>query len=272
MAKRKKINKYKNKKTMIILVSSFVFLSLSVLLCFNVLFLRNHSHLSSRINNLKNYNGFGEGFSTAGWVNIPGTNIDYPIVYSNDDALDFDETRHDYGWISYTGAKKKDMVFINGHNIFNLSSNPLRSSNDFYGFEELMNYVYYDFAKDNQYFQYTIDGVDYTYKIFGVEFINAIDLNYFYNDGDIYDSLKEEFIEYVLENSFYNYDVDVSLDDDLISLVTCSRFLQEENGTDFVVVGRRVRENEKIDDYKVVTNNDVYNKIKKIMKGDDTNE
>lgn len=273
MKRIKKISKNRHsRKIKLILLSSIIFLCLSFLLVYNVLFLSNKVNASSRVNSLKNYDGFGNGYKTAGWLNVSGTNIDYPIIYSMDSSLDYPVESEKYGWITNDQKNSKDMLFINGHNIFNLSSNPIRESNNFKRFEELMNYVYYDFAKEHQYFQYTRNGKDEIYKIFGIFFIKAIDINYFYNDGDIYDNLKEEYIEYALQNSFYNYDIDVSTNDQIVSLVTCTRFTDLQNGTDFVVAGRLLRDGEKMDDYKIVSNSDVYNKIKKIMKGVDNNE
>ena len=155
MKNNKKISKNRNsRKIKLIVLSSIIFLSLSFLLTYNVLFLSNKTHISSRVNNLKNYDGFGSGYKTAGWLNLSGTNIDYPIIYSNDSSLDYPVENEKYGWITSSQINSKDMLFINGHNVFNLSSNPIRESNDFKRFEELMNYVYYDFAKEHQYFQW----------------------------------------------------------------------------------------------------------------------
>ena len=59
---------------------------------------------------------------------------------------------------------------IFGHNIFNLGPSPKKSSNNFKRFEELMNFIYHDFAQENKYIQFTINGKDYVYKIFGFEY------------------------------------------------------------------------------------------------------
>ena len=269
---RRKKNKIKNNQAKVIIISSVILLCLSVLLVKNVFNTNSSFHIESRKRALSSYKGFGDGYKTAGWIKVPGTNLDYPIIFSKNDLLDFPSDKEKYGWVSFDNSDRTDMVFINGHNIFNLSSNPLKNSDMFNRFEELMSFVYYDFAKDHQYFQYTKDGVDYIYKIFAVEFIDNIDLNYFYSDGGFTKKLKEEYIEHLISNSFYFYDVDVSSDDDIVSLLTCSRFYEAEEGTDFMVVGRLVRKEEKISNSKIVSNNVVYDEIKKFMKGDDENE
>jgi len=270
-SKRKsKVNS--SRKTKFIVFSSIIFLCLSILLVYNVSSLSGKMHISSRASQLNNYKGLGSGYKTAGWLYLPHTNIDYPIVYSNDDTLEYPVEVVKYGWIANNQKKSEDMLFINGHNVFNLSSNPIRESSDFKRFEELMNYVYYDFAKEHQYFQYTRNGKDEIYKIFGVFFVKAVDINYFYNEGKISNDLKQEFLDYAFNNSLFHYDVDVSAKDQILSLVTCTRFTDKQNGTDFIVVGRLLRDNEKMNDYKIVTNSEVYNKIKKIMKGVDNNE
>ena len=73
------------------------------------------------------------------------------------------------------------------------------------------------------------------------------------------------------ENSIYDYDVDVSEEDDFASVSTCTRMLGTDVYVNFFVVGRLMRKDEKYDNY-IVKKNDNYKKIDKILKGDDDNE
>ena len=80
------------------------------------------------------------------------------------------------------------------------------------------------------------------------------------------------FEEEVLKKSnFYDYDIDVNEKDKLISITTCTRFYGVNSDVEFYVVGRMLREGEKIEHYKV-TKNSNYNDIEKKLKGDENNE
>ena len=64
-------------------------------------------------------------------------------------------------------------------NILNLGTNPVMKDDMYVYFEELMNFVYYDFAKENQFIQLNVNGEDYIYKIFSVDFLKVFDVNKF---------------------------------------------------------------------------------------------
>lgn len=210
-------------------------------------------------------------FKTIGWLRIEGTNIDYPIVQSEERASDFPVELESYAWSLNFDDKFHNMINIMGHNIYNLSSTPKLHSSKFKRLEELMSFVYYDFAKDNRYMQLTIDGKDYIYKIFSVNFIASADTNSF---PVVDDYSKEELktqIDYYKKDSLYKYDVDVNEDDSLISVVTCTRFFGNEQNYDFFVNGRLLRDGEEIDNYKVTTTKN-YKNIEKKLKGDGNHE
>ena len=156
-----------------------------------------------------------------------------------------------------------------GHNILNLGSSPKKKADNFKRFEELMAFVYYDFADENKYFQITIDGEDYLYKIYAAGFIKSDLVSVFYSGDNNEDELQYQ-INDLLKHSIYDYDVDVNVEDSIATLITCTRFFGSQDD-DFFVSGRLVRKNEKISDYNV-KKNDNYNKVEKIMKGDENDE
>ena len=80
----------------------------------------------------------------------------------------------------------------------------------------------------------------------------------------------KDYIKQIKEASFYDYDVEVLENDKIITLSTCTRFF-EGTTKQFVVVGRMVREDEKVKKYDVKANAK-YKEIKEIMKGDDNDE
>lgn len=190
-------------------------------------------------------------FEVMGWIKVQGTNIDYPLIRTDNSESPFPVELGSFAWSTNQDNLFHNHIFIIGHNIFNLSSKPKLSDERFTRFEELMNFVYYDFAKENQYIQLTIDGNDYIYKIFSVGFLNASEVYGFpFHD----DYSKEEIKDYVdIMNNFniYNYDIDVNENDKIISLNTCTRFFGPNSEKEFYVNGRLLRDGEDTSNYKV---------------------
>ena len=94
-----------------------------------------------------------EEYETMGWVRVQGTNIDYPVIRVLDEDYGRPVNGESYAWSTNDGTKVDKKMDISGHNILNLSSNPVKKDDMFIYFEELMNFVYYDFAKENQFIQ-----------------------------------------------------------------------------------------------------------------------
>ena len=81
----------------------------------------------------------------------------------------------------------------------------------------------------------------------------------------------KEYIDKVKKESIYKFNVDTRDDDNLISLITCTRFFGPDKEAAFVVDARMLRQKEKARNYTVKTT-DNYKKIEKYMeKGDETN-
>ncbi len=209
-------------------------------------------------------------YETIAWLKIQGTTIDTPIIsYKNINAFDKID-KEDYLWNNNAKEKLYNQVNISGHNLLNLSSNPEIGLDYFSRFDDLMSFVYDDFAKENKYIQYTIDGKDYVYKIFGVFFEKDYKLDLFYKENYTKKELNN-YIKMVKSSSIYDYDVDINDSDSVITLVTCTRMFGPGDGRQFVVVGRLLREDEKMSNYEM-TVNAKYKEIKKIMKGDEQDD
>lgn len=268
--KKKQIDRAKHKVTLIVGLMFAVVIGLIVFLGFRIL---NNTggnfKVDSRIKQVKEaQKKDSENYETVGWLRIQGTEVDLPIVYSENINADFPVELENYVWTKNVSKKFSNQINIVGHNIFNLSAHPKIKSDSFHRLEQLMAFVYYDFAKDNQYIQLTWDGKDYVYKIFAVGFVNTTDASFFNKYGDPPKEKVKFEEEFVKKTSLYDYDVDVDENDSLISLSTCTRFYGSNNGTEFYVTGRLLRENEKIGHYKV-TKNSNYNEIEKKLKGDE---
>lgn len=210
------------------------------------------------------------GYKTIAWLKVQGTTIDAPIIgYENIAAFNSID-KENYLWNNNNNEKLYNQVSISGHNILNLSSNPEIGLEYFSRFDDLMSFVYEDFAKENKYIQYTIGNQDYIYKIFGVFFEKDynLDLNYKKNYSE---EKMENYINQIKSSSIYDYEIEVDETDSVITLTTCTRMFGLGDKRQFVVAGRLIRPNEKMDNYEVISN-DKYKAIEKIMKGDEQNE
>lgn len=210
------------------------------------------------------------GYKTIAWLKVQGTTIDAPIIgYDNIEAFNSID-KENYLWNNNNNEKLYNQVSISGHNILNLSSNPEIGLEYFSRFDDLMSFVYEDFAKENKYIQYTIDNQDYIYKIFGVFFEKDYNLDLSYKNNYSEEKM-DNYIKQIKSSSIYDYEIEVDETDSVITLTTCTRMFGLGDKRQFVVVGRLVRPNEKIDNYEVIAN-DKYKAIEKIMKGDEQNE
>ena len=222
--------------------------------------------IDSRVEAIEKYQAEHQKHKVSAWVKIPGTDIDYPVL---DDiqavAVEASENM-DYLWKNGTMDSLNKINYIMGHNIMNLSQNPKITYKDHVRFEQLMSFTYLDFAKENEYVQFTIDGKDYLFKIFSVSYPDTFDV-VSYNDPNLTEKDVKKFVNNSLKNSIYDYDIDVNENDTIISLITCTRMFYHEK--DFVVDARLVREGESTGKYKVEKNKN-YDVVEKMMKGGET--
>lgn len=205
-------------------------------------------NFESRTEDVKNFNS-GD-YYTVGWLQVQGTNIDLPILdyraLSKNEEIDYS-----YGWRSVNYVTGENREVLAGHNILNVSSKPMLPSKELTDFEELMAFSYYGFAKDNLYVQYTKDNKDEVYAIYAIGFYD-----YDYDEAQSInnaDKLKT-YIKEAKNNSIYNYDIDVSENDSLLSIKTCTRYFGLFEKQQFIINLRKVRDDEEIVKYSVKTN------------------
>ena len=170
-----------------------------------------------------------------GWINFENNDISYPVLYSGDDdkylRKSFDGEDATAGSIFVEGANNSDFedknTIIYGHNMRNLSM-----------FGKLKKYTreqdYYD---NNKYIQIITPNMYYRYEIFAYESVNE--------DSNVYqisfedDAAIESYINKIRELSERQTDIDVSVDDKIITLSTCSTLSSHKR---FVVHAVRVDE------------------------------
>lgn len=272
--KKKKISKRQQIKSKTLIIISLVLLFI-IVTCAVVIPTTIHNRkeiyqVESRVDKIKETKKKDNNdYETTGWLRVQGTNIDVPIInYLNKKTVVPVELGN-YVWNLSGTEKLTEKVNIMGHNIMNLSAHPEINREYFSRFDDLMSFIYYDFAKDNKYIQYTVDGKDYVYKIFSVYLESAYRVDLYGSDTSHKEKVDQ--IKRYQEKSFYKYDVDVNENDNIISLMTCTRIYGTEEKVSFIVSGRQLRENEKMTDYSVKETKN-YNRAKKIVKGDVEND
>ena len=150
-----------------------------------------------------------------GSISLEGLEINEAVLQYSDN--DYYLTRDNYGnydkygsvYLDYRCNKDSKKLLIFGHNFYN-SNTP---------FSKLENYYEESFYKDNQYINFIFDNEIRKYQIFSV---------YVETDDFTYMNLKIDEERYVQDlarykaKSFYQTGVDVSSDDEILILQTCS--------------------------------------------------
>lgn len=176
-----------------------------------------------------------------GWLEIPNTNISYPILQGIDNSY---YMKHNYkkervidGSLfldkNYDWNKPSDNLLIYGHNN--------RGSSDM--FVELLKYKNEDFYKKHPQIRFTTSTEDDIYEIISV-FVSRV---YYKRETDVFRyyyfidaNNKEEFDEYVNQSknvSLYDIDITAEYGEQLITLSTCD--WSQKDGR-FVVVAKKI--------------------------------
>ncbi len=156
---------------------------------------------------------------TTGWIKVNNTTIDYPIVQGNDNKYYLDRNiKHEYdfnGWIYMDFRNDPDMTddntIIYGHTNYNAAVM----------FGSLKNTLYEDWQNNEENRIISIDTVyeSLKYEVFSTYTINNTNDYLNINYSSPFDKL--EFFTMLKERSNYNYNVDLTTDDKIITLSTC---------------------------------------------------
>jgi sortase B len=196
---------------------------------------------------------YAQNDETVGWLYIPGTNINTPIVQHTDN--DFYLTNNFYG--SYT---KYGCVFAD----YRCKKNTLSKNTVIYGHDMSCGTAFYDlnryddieWYKKNPIIEYCTLNGNYTFLIY-TAFLTTVnskdDGGYVFNfiEPNMTDSNFEGFIEQVNQRALYTTDVDLNSSDKIINLSTCNynytNTIGQKVDTRLVVIGRLLRSGESAD-------------------------
>lgn len=153
---------------------------------------------------------------TVAWLKVYGTNIEFPIVKTTDNEYylthSFDRSNNYFGWpfINYInkfdGNDKNITIF--GHGILNGSM-----------FGTLKNVIKEDWQRSNNAIILVTENGANAYQVFSTYKVEDEALFFkaeFNNEQDF-----EEFISTVTKRSNHNYGVEVTKDDQILTLATC---------------------------------------------------
>ena len=174
----------------------------------------------------------------AGWLRIPDTKIDYPVMHTPDD-MQYYIRRDFYGESSVSGtpfigdfcSTDSGSMIIYAHNMKNGTL-----------FGELDEYESEDYRNKHSVLEFYTPDESRQYEIFAafrteLVYENQEGFRYYEYVGDMTEERFDEFMNQLRQHSFYNTESWPEYGDQLIILSTCSYYT--ENGR-FVVVARRV--------------------------------
>lgn len=213
--------------------------------------------------------------NTVGWLKIEGIGVDLPVVQYEDNSYylkkDFygEESRHGTLFASCYNVLDKnlprypdDNIIIYGHNML-----------DGIMFSNLTKFKKADFAAENLVVSFDTLWEDGNYVVFASFIANTLEEHgepFLYNTMRRFSGAaeKQEFIDEVMKRSLIITDVDVTPEDSFLTLSTCT---YDFDGARLVVVARRLRQDEKPEDFsgaQVVKNEsplmpDIWNELYK---------
>lgn len=196
------------------------------------------NNVSERILKVRNLQKRNEDI--VGWLEIEGTNINYPVLQGTDDKYymthNYKKEKSRKGSIflskDYDWKSPSSNLLIYGHNLKNGTM-----------FEELLKYEDEDFYKKHPIIRFTTKDEDKEYEIISVfksrvyykSEKNVFRYYYFINAET--EEEYNEFIENAKEASLYDIKKTAKYNDELITLSTCS--YHTEDGR-FAVVARKI--------------------------------
>ena len=169
---------------------------------------------------------------TVAWITVDRTNINYPVLKTSDNdyylSHDINRTYTTNGWIfmDYRNdplMNDKNTIFY-GHNLLNKTA-----------FGSVSNLFTDDwYKKSNHIIMVKTDAGLFKYEVFSVYYI---DPEVYYLQTAFYSNERyKDFLDTILSRSMYNFKVDLSTDDKIITLSTCT----EDNKNRKVVHARKI--------------------------------
>ncbi len=183
-----------------------------------------------------------------GWIKIPNTNIDYPVMQSKTKDFylnhDFNKNYEENGsiYVSYNSDvfKPSNNIVIYGHNAYRK-----------FMFAQLEKYQKYDFYKENKYIYFDTLYEKNKYEIvsvFKITVKNNHDTDFRYYNYIDFENIEEfdQYVEEIKKRSLYKTDAQVNYQDQLITLSTCDQ--TKVDGRLVIVAKKQNKDHDKYND------------------------
>ena len=231
-----------------------------------------YSSIKTKIGDAKKANT-----DVVGWLTVPGTNMDFPILYS-DTGNDYYEYR-DVNGKKYSGLSSWNYVdtatymdfraklgtgwrngtskniVLYGHNWNNLRDPFVIGNQSGYSmFAQLPSYTSVDFAKSNPHVYFSTPEMEGIWRVFAVGYCE-LSTDFFYNNPNPSTEKYKTLLDEWKARSLHNFGVDVDTSDRIITLSTCTRQYGSSANQRFVVVARLLRDGETENDSVTVAAN-----------------
>ena len=160
-----------------------------------------------------------KNIDTVAWIKVENTNIEYPVVKANDNnyylTKSFDKSYNSAGWVFMDYRNKTDgtdkNTVIYGHN---------RKDKSMFGtLKNVFTEGWYN-NEQNKFITYITENEYSIYEIFSAYRIEEED--YYITTDFKNDEEYEQFLKKIKSRSFKNFNVDVTNDDQILTLSTCS--------------------------------------------------
>lgn len=156
---------------------------------------------------------------TIAWIKVNNTNVEYPVVKATNNSFylnhSFDKSKNSAGWIFADYKNKFDNtdknIVIYGHN--------MRDGSMFGSMLNILDAKWYENEKNTNITLYT-ENEKCIYKVFSIYKIENEDYyikTEFKNDNEF-----EEFVKNLKKRSIKDFNVDISKDDNILTLSTCA--------------------------------------------------
>lgn len=167
-----------------------------------------------------------------GWLTIYGTSIDYPIVKAQKDNFEYLSKDVEKNWTT-CGA-----LYVDVHNQWNFQDfNTIIHGHhmaDHKMFGDLDLFTKTDYFNEHQYANLYYDGQNHGVELFAILTIDAYN-PIVHSTSLTTDEAKQEFLNRIQKNKLLSRNLDITMDDHLVTMTTCN--LTETNGR-FTLVGK----------------------------------
>jgi sortase B len=151
------------------------------------------------------------------WINIPDTQVDYPVLKGEDNAFYLD---HSF----YKNSSKAGSIFIDYRcDTTDLSGNTIlygHNMNNGTMFSDLMKYSSQKYADKNKYIYMNISSKTYKWQVFSA-YTTDTSFNYLVTDFETEEAFKD-YTSKIIEKSSISLSIALEYQDKLLTLSTCT--------------------------------------------------